>query len=512
MTVRYGEILRLANKGFSRRSIALSVPCSRNTVAKVLERAEELGLSWPLPEGMDEPELSKRLFGQGEKLQQSSRRMPNYEYIRKELLKNGVNRKLLWTEYLEECRQCGEQPLMYSQFCYYIQQDEQKRRATAHIPRKPGEQIEVDWAGDPAYVTDPDTGEAIEAKVFVGVLTYSQYAYVEAFPDEKTPSWIKAHVHMFEFFGGAAKILVPDNTRTAVNHRGDWYTQELNTTYHELAEHYGTAIIPARVRKPKDKPNVEGNVGHVSTWIIAALRNEQFFSFEELNEAIRSKLERYNASKFQKKDGSRLSLFKEEESPLLIPIPSTPYELAEWKEATVQYNYHVAFDNMFYSVPAEHLGEKVNLRITDNTVEVFAGQNRIASHSRLYGRKGQYSTEPEHMPAEHRELFEWNGDRFRRWARDIGENTFRVVDAMLTSARVEQQAYRGCMGLLKLAERYSKAKLEQACTKALEYTATPSYKAVKNILAAANLPEAGSPSQSTSYKYGITRGADYYKR
>ena len=512
MTVKYGEILRLASKGFSQRNIALSVPCSRNTVAKVLERAKELELNWPLPEGMDEPELSKRLFGQEDTALQSSRRMPNYEYIRKELLKNGVNRKLLWTEYLEECRQCGEQPLMYSQFCYYIQQDEQKRRATAHIPRRPGEQIEVDWAGDSAYVTDPETGEAIEAKIFVGVLTYSQYAYVEAFPDEKTPSWIKAHVHMFEYFGGAAKILVPDNTKTAVNPRGDWYTQELNTTYHELAEHYGTAIIPARVRKPKDKPNAEGNVGHVSTWIVAALRNEQFFSFEELNEAIQSKLERYNASKFQKKDGSRLSLFKDEEALLLIPLPAAPYELAEWKAATVQYNYHVACDNMFYSVPAEHLGEKVNLRITENTVEVFAGQDRIASHSRLHGRKGQYSTLPEHMPADHREFFEWNGDRFRSWAKDIGKNTFCVIDAMLTSARVEQQAYRGCMGLLKLAKKYSKSKMEAACAKALEYTSVPSYKAVKNILAAAKLPEDSSPATSISSKYGITRGADYYKR
>ena len=163
---------------------------------------------------------------------------------------------------------------------------------------------------------------------------------------------------------------------------------------------------------------------------------------EELNEAIQSKLERYNASKFQKKDGSRLSLFKDEEALLLIPLPAAPYELAEWKAATVQYNYHVACDNMFYSVPAEHLGEKVNLRITENTVEVFAGQDRIASHSRLHGRKGQYSTLPEHMPADHREFFEWNGDRFRSWAKDIGKNTFCVIDAMLTSARVEQQAYR----------------------------------------------------------------------
>ena len=512
MTVKYGEILRLASIGFSRRNIALSVPCSRNTVAKTLNRAAELNIGWPLPKGMTEAELGKRLFDQDEKLPKTSRRMPDFEYIRKELLKNGVNKKLLWTEYLEECRQCGEEALMYSQFCYYIQQDEQKRRATAHIPHKPGEQIEVDWAGDPAYVIDPNTGEAVEAHVFVGVLTYSQYAYVEAFPDEKTPSWIKAHAHMFEYFGGVAKILVPDNTVTAVKHRSDWYTQELNETYRELAEHYGTAIIPARVRKPKDKPNVESNVGHVSTWIIAALRKEQFFTFEELNEAIREKLEKYNSSNFQKKDGSRQTLFEEEEASVLIPLPTSPYELAEWKEATVQYNYHVSYDNMFYSVPAEYLGDRVNLRVTESTVEIFHGQARIASHRRLTGRKGQYSTVSEHMPADHQEYFEWNGDRFRKWAKDIGINTFRVVDAMLTSAKVEQQAYRGCMGLLKMADKYSGNKLEQACSKALEYTMTPSYKIIKNILAAAKHTEDAVPATNVSNKYGITRGADYYKR
>ena len=182
----------------------------------------------------------------------------------------------------------GEEPLMYSQFCYYIQKDEEKRRATMHIPRKPGQQIEVDWAGDPAHIIDPDTGEITDAWIFVGVLTYSQYAFVKAYIDEKTNNWIKAHIQMFEFFGGVTPMLVSDNCTTAVNHsQSDWYNTALNTTYHEMAEHYNLAIIPARVRKPKDKPNVEGSVGKISTWITAALRNEQFFSIAELNAAIK---------------------------------------------------------------------------------------------------------------------------------------------------------------------------------------------------------------------------------
>ena len=395
----YREILRLKSLGFSERNIALSCPCSRNTVSKVLKRAEELGIFWPLPNEQTNAVLENILYpkdGNGI----NTKKMPDLPYIHKELLKNGVSKKLLWTEYMEDCHLNGVEPLMYSQFCYYIQQDEQKRRATMHIGRKPGEQVEVDWAGDPAHIMDPDTGEIIDAYLFVGVMTYSQYAYVEAFINEKQQAWITAHVHMYAYFGSVAKILVPDNCKTAVVHNSGWYNQQLNTVYHEMAEHYGTAIIPARVRKPKDKPNVEGSVGNISTWITAALRNEQFFSLAELNRAIREKLEGFNIRTFQKKEGSRISLFRDEELSLLAPLPATPYELAEWKQATVQFNYHISIDAMLYSVPYEYIKRKVDVRVTDKTIEIFYNHNRIASHRRLYGRKGQYSTIAGHMPEE----------------------------------------------------------------------------------------------------------------
>ena len=294
-----------------------------------------LDISWPLPEGQTNAVLEGMLYpkeGQGI----DSKKMPDLVYIHKELLKTGVSKKLLWTEYMEECRLSGAEPLMYSQFCYYIQQDEEKRRATMHIARKPCEQVEVDWAGDPAHITDPDTGEITPAYLFVGVMTYSHMLMLKLFINEKQQAWITAHVRMYEYFGGVAKILVPDNCKTAVVHSGGWYNQQLNTVYHEMAEHYGTAIIPARVRKPKDKPNVEGSVGNISTWITAALRNEQCFSLAELNRAIREKLTAFNARLFQKKEGSRLCIFRDEELPLLAPLPATPYELAQWKQATVQ--------------------------------------------------------------------------------------------------------------------------------------------------------------------------------
>ena len=264
--------------------------------------------------------------------------MPDYDYIHKELLRNGVIKKLLWTEYMEDCRANSDEPLMYSQFCYHIQQDEQKRRATMHINRKPGEQVEVDQAGDPATIIDPDTGEILKAYIFVCVMAYSQYAYIEAVLAMKQKSWITAHIHMYEFFGGVAGILVPDNYKTAVVHNGGWKDRQINETYQEMAEHYGTAIIPARVRTPKDKPNAEGMVGNISTWITVALRNEQFFSLTELNRAIREKLEQFNRRLFQKKQGSRLDLFLEDEKSLLVPLPATHFELSDWKTATVQFN------------------------------------------------------------------------------------------------------------------------------------------------------------------------------
>ena len=507
---KYREILRLTALGLSQRNIVQSIGVSQKTVVKVQKRAREMHLSWPLGENLTDAALETLMFPKESKVSKQ-KRMPDFNYIQKELLRNGVNKKLLWTEYLEECRQSGNEPLMYSQFCYYIQQDEQKRRATMHINRKPGEQIEVDWAGDPAQITDPDTGEIIPAFLFVGVMTYSQYPYVEAFINEKQRSWITAHVHMYEYFGGVTRILVPDNTTTAVIHNNDWYNQELNTIYHEMAEHYNTAIIPARVRAPKDKPNAEGSVGVISTWITAALRNEQFFSLAELNKAIRRKLEEFVNRPFQKKEGTRYEIFRDEELPLLAKLPATPYELAEWKKATVQFNYHISVDGMLYSVPYEYIKRKVDVRVTDTIIEIFYNYNRIASHRRLYGRKGQYSTVTEHMPADHQKYLEWNGDRFRKWADSIGINTSKVVDAILTSGRIEQQSYRSCMGLLKLAEKYSPEKLEQVCAKALSYSGKPSYKSIKNLLVAIkDAPDIGSESSQVEKPHGITRGARYY--
>jgi transposase len=282
------------------------------------------------------------------------------------------------------------------------------------ISHKPGEIMEVDWAGKNAFIRNTDTGEPIKAYVFVAVLPYSGYTYVEAFLSQDQQSWIQAHINAYSYFGGVTRILVPDNLKTGITKHTRNETV-VNKTYQEMAEHYGTAVLPARVRSPKDKATVEGNVGIISTWITAALRNQQFLSLWELNAAVRSKLSDFNSKPFQKKEGSRVTMF-EEERQFLLPLPEHHYELAIWKIATVQFNYHLTVEGGNYSVPYEYIKQKVNVRLTKRLVEVFFSGNRIASHPRLIGKTGQYSTYEEHMPHEHREYVAWNGDRFLKWA------------------------------------------------------------------------------------------------
>jgi hypothetical protein len=403
---------------------------------------------------------------------------------------------------------------MYSQFCCHYQQYAQKKRATMHIQRKPGEQIEVDWAGQTAAIINDETGEVIPAYVFVAVLSYSQYAYVEAFLVRDQECWIAAHVNMYRFFAGVSKILVPDNLKTGVE-RADWYSPTINKVYHEMAQHYDTAVIPARVRKPQDKPNAEGTVGNISTWIIAALRNQKCFSLAALNQAIGEKLDAFNRKPFQKKEGSRLSVFLEQEKPFLQPLPGTPYELATWKIATVQLNYHIAVDKMNYSVPYEYIKRRVDVRVTRQVIEVFFNNHRICSHPRLYGYPGQYSTMEAHMPPDHQAYVQWNADRFKAWARKIGPNTETTVKAILSSHKVEQQGYKSCLALIKLADKYSVVRLEDACKKALFYTPLPGYKSVKTILSTGQdkIDSSSEPvTPDNAAAYGFTRGAEYYGR
>jgi transposase len=467
---------------------------------------------------MLEADLLLLLFPEKAQATPHSRKIPDSEHIHRELAKSGVTLSLLWSEYCEVCRLNQEIPLKYTQYCNYYRKYAAITKATMHIQRKPGDQLEVDWAGQTAQIVDKDTGELLPVYVFVAALSSSQYAYVEGFLSQNQECWIAAHVNAFSHFGGVTKILVPDNLKTGVD-KASWYTPVINKTYQEMAEHYGTAVVPARVRKPKDKPSVEGIVGNISTWIIAALRNQTFFTLVELNKAISEKLAGFNSKPFQKKPGSRLSTFLAEEKHVLQPLPVSAYELATWKVAIVQFNYHISVDKMQYSVPYEYIKQKVDVRVTRGIIEVFFNHQRICSHPRLHGLPGQYHTVQDHMPEKHKQFVQWNAERFLSWAQNVGPNTTAAIRAILTHHRIEQQGYKACMGVLKLADKYSLLRLEAACTRALGYTPNPSYKNISTILQTGQdlIPEPSQEAESQlserpENKHSFTRGASYYGR
>lgn len=504
----YREILRLYALGISKQSIAKTMGISRNTVVKVIEHANQAKLIGAVGGSVSDEELQASLFPNRAETQ--ARKKPDFETIHKELAKSGVTLSLLWHEYCLESKRQNEIPLMYSRFCENYREFAQTKKATMHIHRKPGEVIEVDWAGTTLPIIDSLSGEVSEASIFVGVLPSSQYGYVEAFLSRNEEAWISAHNHMYHYFGGVSKLLVPDNLKTGVlKHTSEEVV--LNKTYQEMAEHYGTVILPARVRAPKDKPSVEMSVNVITTWIIASLRNTRFFRLSEVNEAIQEKTEEYNTKPFQKKEGSRRSVFLEEEKAFLLPLPSDVYELSTWKVATVQFNYCIDVDKMHYSVPYEYIRQRVEVRSTERVIEVFYNALRIASHPKLQGKPGQYSILKEHMPADHQKYIEWDGDRFRQWATKIGPHTATVIEVLLTRTAIEQQGYKSAMALLKLADKHSIQRLENACKRALSYTPAPSYQNVKRILLSGQDKEIITTEEhEPANPYGFVRGNAYY--
>lgn len=378
------------------------------------------------------------------------------------------------------------------------------------IQRNPGESIEVDWAGDPMVYADPLTGEQKQAWVFVAALSFSAYAYVEAFGDMTLGSWIDAHVHALEHFGGAARLLIPDNLRTGVS-RSDRYEPALNPAYARLAEHYGTTVIPARVKRPRDKPVVEGSVRFVAGQVAAVLRNRQFVGLSELNDAIFDEVAVINARPFQKREDSRQIVFERDEKPLLQPMPSVRFELAELRKAKAGLNYHVQVDRNFYSVPARLIGQSLDVRVTSSSVEVFDGVERVASHPRFKGVTSRYATLPAHMPAAHRnQLVDWTPERFEQWAATVGPNTVAAITAILASRKIVEQSYRSCLGVMSLAKKPGGiTRLEDACARALAATPGPSYTLIKKLWTGWTPPTEAPPAPSLGGA-GFVRGADYY--
>ena len=484
---------------------------SRNTISLLLRHAKAQGwLNLEDLSKLDNTTFSKGLTKPAGPSRDVTFKMPDYEYIHAELAKPNVTLKLLWEEYVDRCRVNGDRFYMETQFRRYYHKFARIHKATIRLEHKPALSMEIDWAGTKIGFFDSETEKMVEASLFVSVLPCSQLIYAEPFRDEKLPSWIAGHVHAFQYFGGVPKTLVPDNLKAGVR-RPDFYEPELNRTYQEMAGHYGAVILPARIRKPKDKSSVENSALISSRKILARLRNVQILSFPDLQDHILSALKRVNEALLTGKSESRWSSYLAEEKEFMLPLPEFPYELAEWGKAKVQPNCHIAYQRKFYSVPFEHLGEQVDVRATHSTIEVFYHHQRIASHKRLWG-KTVYATIKEHMPPDKLFFVDWDRDRFLSWAEKMGCATRRVIEAILDRAIIEP-AYRSCFGVLSLREKYGPQRLERACNLIISRTSSPTYQQLKNILA--KEMDTSEHTQQIETKreaspHGFQRGANYF--
>jgi transposase len=470
------EVLRLSKEiGLSERQIAKSCGISRSTVKEYLHRAQRAGLSWPLSPDLDDAQLENLLFPLSQPIAPENRGMPPMDYLYQELKKKGVTLQLLWYEY----KQSNPEGYQYSQFCKRYQSWVDKLDICLRQQYRAGEKLFVDYAGQTIPVQNPLTGQTQQTYLFVATLGASHYTFVEASFSQDLPSWISSHIHAFEFFGGVAEILVPDNTKTAVTHPSR-YEPDLNPTYQDLAQYYGTVIIPARVAKPRDKAKVESAVLLVERWILAALRNRTFFSLSELNQAISQKLEDLNNRPFQKLSTTRKALFETLDKPALKPLPEKPYEYAEWKKARVNIDYHIEVDHHYYSVPYQLIKEQVDVRLTSSTVEVLFKNRRIASHQRSY-QKGKFTTLNEHLSKSHQAYLDWTPSRMIRWAAKHGPHTEQLITHILETKLHPHHGFRSCLGILRLGKSYSPERLEAACALALQIKGY-SYKSVESIL------------------------------
>lgn len=502
------EVLRLSwGMGLGNRQIARSLQVSPGTISDMLRRARDAGLSWPLPEDMDDCALESRLYlHKLPEVPAGLRPQPDMGWIRRELRRKGVTLQLLWQEY----KQQYPDGYQYSQFCERYRRWRESIDVVMRQVHRAGEKMFIDYAGQTIPVVDAATGTVRQAYLFVMVLGASNYTYAEATWSQDLESWIGAHCRGFEFFGGVSEILVPDNLPAAVT-RPCRYEPGINATYQEMAAHYGTVVIPARVGKPRDKAKVENGVLQAERWILAVLRNQSFFGLGDLNGSIRKALDVLNHKPFQKLDGCRASLFESIDKPALKPLPATRYEFAEWRKARVNIDYHIEVDHNYYSVPYQLARQQVDVRLTAGTVEVLHKGKRVASHQRCYG-KGHFSTVMEHRPASHQKYLEWTPSRIIHWAESSGPNTAEMVRIIMERRPHPEQGFRSCLGLFRLGRHYSPERLEAACGRALTLGAY-SYRSVKSILENnLDLVSVEEHPVGPPIAHSNVRGADYFRQ
>lgn len=472
------EVLRLRfGLGLRQDQIARSCSIGQATVHRYLEKAAAAGLSWPLAEEWDDRRLDDLLFpAQPGHLDSQPRPGVDFAEVHRQLQTHKhLTIQLLWEEY----RETQPDGYGYSRFCELYQRWSRNQDVVLRQDHRAGEKMFVDWAGPTVPVYDRQTGEATPASIFVAVLGASTYTFAWATLNQALPNWIDCHVRAFEFFSGTTKLIVPDNPRTGVD-RACRYEPDLNRTYHEMSQHYGTAVMPARPYKPRDKAKVENAVLIAERWILAALRHQKFVSLAELNDAIATLLERLNNRPFRKREGTRASLYAELDRPALQLLPADRYVMANWKTVRASIDYHVEIDRHYYSVPYQLAGQQLEARFTATTVEIFHAGKRIASHARSFAAY-QHTTIQDHMPRSHQAHLEWTPSRLIHWGESVGEATAQVIRTVLESKPHPEMGYRACLGIMRLGKTYSHSRLEAASQRALRLQAC-SYQSLKSIL------------------------------
>jgi transposase len=489
------------------REVSASLGVSIGAVSCAVRRAVTAGLDWPVVEALSETELEDRLYARRAVAQQPT--PPDCDYLHRERHKPGVTLQLLHEEYLER----HPDGYRYTQFCEYYRRWLKQRGFTMRQVHRVGEKMFTDYAGKKPHWVDPQTGERIEAELFVAVLGASNYTYAEATATQQVPDWIGSHTRAVEYWGGVTAIVVPDQLKSGVT-RACRYEPEVQRTYGEWAQHYDCVIIPARPKKPRDKAKVEVAVLVVERWILARLRHQTFFSLIELNARIAELLEDLNARRMRRYGASRRELFERLDRPALKPLPATRFVYAEWKKVKVNIDYHVEVEHHYYSVPFPLLHEVLEARVSGPTVEIFRKGERVAAHVRSLER-GRHTTRPEHMPKAHQQHQEWTPSRLIQWGHSVGPRTAELVAAILADRPHPEQGYRSCLGILRLARHYGRERLEAACARALTARAR-SYRHVETILKNGLdrlPPKAGAPpavATTTTPARAYIRGATYY--
>ena len=458
------EVLRLLwGQHRSSREVARSCGVARSTVGDYERRARAAGLSWPLPE-IDDRSLEALLYPSERKPPpETAFVMPDWDLIDRELRKNkSVTRFLLWQEH----RSVHTSGYSYTRYCELFRDWRKLQGLSMRQTHVAGEKLFVDYAGQTVPVVNPATGDVHDVHVFLGSLGASHHSYAEATWSMGLEDWIGSHVRMLEYFGGITEILIPDNLKAGVT-KAHLYEPDINPTYLDFANHYRVAVIPARSRHPKDKAVVETEILAVERFILARLRNRTFFTLVSLNQAIRELLTEFNGKPFQKRPGSRRSLFEELDRPALRPLPDERYVFARWKLVRPHLDYHVTIDDHYYSVPHQLVGKELNARITASTIEVFFKGKRVASHVRST-RKGGSSTIREHMPPAHLAHADVGEEKILGWAKSVGPSTLEFATRMIASRAHPQQAYRSCLGVLALGRKHGNDRLEAACDRAVK--------------------------------------------